>query len=250
MEQHPLYHPRYQMYKRFKQDQAYPLHHRRHQRRSIPMKKAEQNLKLDPSLASQLAGMHVCQKPAIYLYPTKTTDLTVGVMLNKDQFTATVPEFTQGTMWNVTAKPNGDIIYKNKVVPYLFWEAYTDMKMQFKEGFFVKKGQGRQFLEKVLTAFNLNDREKFDFITYWLPTLNRLGDSFVSFQLGNYCHSVPLITSVEPDTIICVFMAIKKAEPEDKLKPTQTIPHLERKGFTLIEWGGSVVRSNEINLLK
>lgn len=195
----------------------------------------------------------VClRKPAIYLYPTKEMNLTVSVNLKQNQFTAVVPEFTAENYWNVTAKPNGELIYKNKVIPYLFWEALSGMKMNFKSGFYVKKGEARQFLEKTLTQIKLNDREKFDFMTYWLPTFNKLGDVFCSFQLDNYCHSAPLGISVKPDSLIRVFLAIRKAQPGDNLKPVQQLPNAVRKGFTIVEWGGAVVngRSRRVSRLQ
>lgn len=194
----------------------------------------------------------VVQKPAIYLYPTKEMNLTVGIDIHPEQFTAVVPEFDSPTSWNVTAKPNGEIIHRGKRVPYLFWEAKSDMRMKTKKGFLVKRGEAREFLEKTLTQLNLNEKEKFDFITYWLPEFNRLGDVFCSFQLKNYCHTNPLFLSEKPDTVIRVFIAIRKARPSDARKTAQKLPSVERKGFTVIEWGGSVITSpsQKITLLK
>ncbi|EAX94514.1 hypothetical protein TVAG_219200 [Trichomonas vaginalis G3] len=187
-------------------------------------------------------------KPAIYLYPTKEMDLTVGVSMERENFTTVVPEFTAGTYWNVTAKPNGDLIHNNKVIPYLYWEGDISMRMKFDKGFFVKKGEGREFLEKILTQFKLNDREKFDFITYWLPTFNKLGNVFCSFQLANYCHHVPLTCSAKPDSVIRVYIAIRKARKSDLNKPVQAIPNIKRTGFTIVEWGGSIIRSRHQRL--
>ncbi|EAX95616.1 hypothetical protein TVAG_047140 [Trichomonas vaginalis G3] len=136
--------------------QRYPMGRRSH---DIPRRhrvSVESNLGLsNSSFGLNLRNWHTLAKPAIYLYPKKTTDLSIGVMLPKEEFTATAPEFTQGTMWNVTAKPNGEIIHNGKVVPYLFWESFSNMEMNFEQGFVVKRGQGRKFLEKMLTAFNL-----------------------------------------------------------------------------------------------
>ncbi|EAY19852.1 hypothetical protein TVAG_129600 [Trichomonas vaginalis G3] len=170
-------------------------------------------------------------------------NLSVGVHIEQQNFTTVVPEFTAGTYWNVTAKPNGDIIYNNKVIPYLYWEGLVSINMKMNTGFYVKKGEGRAFLEKMLTHFKLNDREKFDFITYWLPTFNKLGDVFCSFQLANYCHHVPLTLSTKPDSVIRVFIAIRKAHKSDLNKPVQALPNVTRTGFTVVEWGGSVIRS-------
>jgi len=64
--------------------------------------------------------------------------------------------------------------------------------------------------------------------------------NIISFQGDNYKEIAKLKTTPEVDTEIRVFMAWKPSDvwvniEEQELKST------ERKGFTLVEWGGSQV---------
>lgn len=182
----------------------------------------------------------VLRKPAIYLYPAQETDLNVTVKLNRKRFTALVPEFDFNTTWSVKAKTTGELVHQGKNIPYLFWEGLSKFKPNFNQGFKVKKGEAKKFLEEKLTALNLNDREKFDFMAYWIPVFNSMGNVFCSFQFKNYQKAAPLAFSTKPDTLIRVFIAIRKAGKADKKRPQQKLPHVERKGFTVVEWGGMV----------
>ena len=69
------------------------------------------------------------RNPVIYLYPNKEMNISVQMEINvqKNNVTTVYPKFNAGNnVWKVLAKPNGDIILlnkKDKVYPYLFWEA-------------------------------------------------------------------------------------------------------------------------------
>ncbi|MDY3740523.1 MAG: hypothetical protein SO022_08700 [Selenomonadaceae bacterium] len=49
-----------------------------------------------------------------------------------------------------------------------------------------------------------------------------------------------MTTTPVPDTSIRVFMAWKKSADKVDIKPQQ-LDKIERKGFTLVEWGGGEV---------
>ena len=63
------------------------------------------------------------KKPVIYLYPEESMDISVQLNLKESKFTTVYPKFNGNNTWNIHAKPNGDILIKNKTYPYLFWEA-------------------------------------------------------------------------------------------------------------------------------
>ena len=44
--------------------------------------------------------------------------------------------------------------------------------------------------------------------------------------------------SPKPDTLIRIFLTIKKIDSPIEIKE-QKLEHHERKGFTVVEWGGS-----------
>ena len=112
------------------------------------------------------------KKPVIYLYPEKEKDISVQLDFDfkKIKFIAIYPKFNEGNnIWKVHAKPNGDIILKDKIYPYLFWEAQSDIIEEINEGFMVTEENAENFLEEKLKILGLNNKESTDFITYWLP---------------------------------------------------------------------------------
>ena len=108
------------------------------------------------------------------------------------------------------------------------------------KGFIVKSEDAENFLEEKLKILGLNDKESTDFITYWLPLLLRNKLSLCSFQTQEFFNNIELNVTPKPDSVIRVFLSIKKLDhfiniEEQKLEP------FERKGFTVVEWGGSDV---------
>ena len=96
-------------------------------------------------------GNIIRKKPVIYLYPEKEKDISVQLDFNfkKIKFIAIYPKFNEGNnIWKVHAKPNGDIILKDKIYPYLFWEAQSDIIEEINEGFMVLKKMQKIFLKK------------------------------------------------------------------------------------------------------
>ena len=113
------------------------------------------------------------KKPVIYLYPKETMDISVNLNIKNSKFTTIYPKFNGKNTWNVRANPNGDILIKDKTYPYLFWEAEIYTPQETNEGFIVSDENAEKFLEEKLEILGLNEKEKTDFITYWLPVLLR-----------------------------------------------------------------------------
>lgn len=179
-------------------------------------------------------------KPIIYLYPEKEMDISVQLNINKkeNELTTIYPKFNgENNTWNVHAKPNGDIILGNKTYPYLFWEAYSYNNQEIKEGFIVEDKNAEEFLENKLQLLGLNDKESTDFITYWLPVLLKNKLSLCNFQSEQFFNNFKLNVNPKPDTMIRIFLSIKKLDSPIKIKE-QILEKNERKGYTLIEWGG------------
>ena len=125
-------------------------------------------------------------KPVIYLYPTEPTDAKVQISVKDGKFSCVYPPFNGGdSTWNVHANVDGTMIVDGKKCPYLFWEAESYSCNDFSKGFVVTAADAREFLEEKLSFIGLNEREMFDFITFWLPVLLRNGVSICSFQLQN-----------------------------------------------------------------
>ena len=175
----------------------------------------------------------------IYLYPEKSMNISVQLNLKENnKFTNVYPKFNGNNTWNVIAKPNGDILIKNKTYPYLFWEAESYNSQETNEGFMINKENAEKFLEEKLDILGLNEKEKTDFITYWLPVLLRNKISLCSFQTKKFFDTIELNVTPKPDSMIRIFLAIKKLDEPVNIKE-QKLESVERKGFTVVEWGGS-----------
>ena len=93
-------------------------------------------------------------------------------------------------------------------------------------------------LREKLTALGLNERERNEFIVYWLPRMQDNEYNLIAFQGEEYTEHARLKISPEPDSILRVFMAYQTLdEPVDV--PEQELEPFVREGFTVVEWGGT-----------
>ena len=182
----------------------------------------------------------VCdEKPVIYLYPEQETE--VKVQLDYDgSLVCTYPEYEDG--WSVIAQPDGTLRDESgKTYSYLFWEGNTDATYDFSKGFVVKGSETAEFLEEKLAEIGLNEKEKNEFIVYWLPRMQDNSYNLIAFQAKAYTDVAKLHITPEPDSILRVFMAYKELEKPIEIEEPAMAP-FERKGFTVIEWGGAEVK--------
>ncbi len=174
-------------------------------------------------------------KPILYLYPEKETEVSVH-FARPELLTTTYPKYNNE--WRVVAQPNGDLRdIEGKYYYGLYWEKREDYK-EFSDGFYVEKDKAIEFLEEKLETLGLNDRERNEFIMYWLPILEKNEKSFVHFELTDELQAEnALIISPAPDSLLRIDMTVQKIEEDPKL-PEQKLPSFERKGFAAVEWGG------------
>lgn len=178
-------------------------------------------------------------KPVIYLYPEKATGISVELEYN-GQLTCTYPTYKNG--WTVMATPDGTLTDENgQTYSYLYWEGVTDVEYDFSKGFCVKGTDTAAFLEDALDKLGLNRREANEFIVYWLPLMQENEYNIVSFQTDAYTDAAELKITPAPDTLIRVFMAYKAADEYTELE-AQELTAPERRGFTIVEWGGTEVK--------
>lgn len=182
----------------------------------------------------------VCdEKPVIYLYPEQETK--VKVELDYDgTLVCTYPEYDDG--WKVVAQPDGTLCDElGKTYSYLFWEGNGDATYDFSKGFVVKGSETAEFLEEKLSEIGLNAKEANEFIVYWLPRMQENKYNLITFQTEAYTDVAKLHITPEPDSILRVFMAYKELEEPIEIEEPAIAP-FERKGFTVIEWGGAEVK--------
>ena len=179
------------------------------------------------------------RKPVIYLYPEETKEVSVTLDFN-GKLTSTYPAYENG--WAVMAQPDGTLTGGDgKVYNYLFWEGESDTQFDFSQGFCVKGGDTAEFLEEALAKLGLNRREANEFIVYWLPLMEKNKYNVISFQSKAYTENAKLTVDPAPDTVIRVFMAWYGSKKAVDI-PEQELSAPERVGFTVVEWGGSMVR--------
>ena len=183
----------------------------------------------------------IAYKPIIYLYPEKEMNVSVK-LLNDYNLTTTYPKYQNE--WNVYAYPNGNLIDNNtgRSLYALYWEGDNHQALVKEDGFVVKKEDTITFLEEKLALLGLNEREADEFIIYWLPKMEHNTYNYIRFEtieeINNY---MPLEVSPNPDTIIRVQMDFKGLNEIIEVAE-QKIVTPERIGFTVVEWGGSVIK--------
>ena len=180
------------------------------------------------------------KKPLIYLYPEAETEVTVKLG-TPEKLTSTYPKYTDG--WEVIASPNGDLIDKKSGdrLYALYWEGKRDTEdLSFDTGFVVKGTDSADFLREKLEILGLNYKEKEEFIVYWLPKLEANKYNYIYFATAEeIAKDMPLELSVEPDTMIRVSMIFEGLDDYVELPEQVLTPAPERKGFTVVEWGGT-----------
>jgi hypothetical protein len=184
------------------------------------------------------------EKPVIYLYPEKPTNVHVQLE-TKGELTFTYPAIT-GTEWNLTANPDGTIESNGKTYNYLFWEGQTQastLKTNYTEGFIVTSDTLVEFLENSLATAGFNTKEAADFITYWAPRMVNNEKNYVHFMFTQeYDKIATLNIAPKPDNVLRLYMVWSPVTENNMIEVTpQQIPVFNRKGFTVVEWGGSEI---------
>lgn len=175
-------------------------------------------------------------KPVLYLYPKLPT--IVNITFDKaENLTTTYPKYDNG--WTVLAKSNGDLLdMLGKYYYALYWEEDSNHRVDFTEGFYVTKNNSIEFLEEKLTKLGFNDKERNEFIMYWLPILEKNEKSLVYFELTEEREVYSKINiNPKPDSLLRVAIHVKKVDSYTPIKE-QHLPRFERKGFVAVEWGG------------
>jgi hypothetical protein len=179
-------------------------------------------------------------KPVIYLYPEQET--IVNVQLDfAGKLHTTYPEYPkQG--WQVIASPDGKLIdtKDGHEYSYLFWDGFWEVDWKIEEGFVVKGADTKAFLQKTLADMGMQPKEYNEFIVFWLPLLQNNAYNLIHFSQAQYEALAKLKVQPEPESVLRVFMVWKGLEKPIEI-PKQTFKTFERKGFTLVEWGGTEI---------
>ena len=178
-------------------------------------------------------------KPIIYIYPDKAMDVSIKLG-NSHLITTSYPKYVNG--WNVKASPNGNLEYNGKNYYALYWEGKDYNAYESNEGFIVKGEDTSKFLEEKLSILGLNEKEANEFIIYWLPKMEHNKYNYIRFDtLDNINNYMPIDIEPKPETLVRVYMMYKPLDNYKDIK-TQELTKVERKGYTVVEWGGSEIK--------
>jgi hypothetical protein len=182
-------------------------------------------------------------KPLILLYPQ--SDIQVNISLEyAPWFSATYPEYDGSKKgWSVLAHPDGTLLDSrtHQDTYGLFWEGNPQSNQyDLSHGFVIKWSELRNFLYSKLTEIGLNTKEKSDFIMFWYPKLQEYPYIQITFAWQDYTDTAKLSITPTPDTLLRVFI-VAKPLTEYRDIPKQKLKRFERKWFSMVEWGGTIV---------
>jgi hypothetical protein len=177
-----------------------------------------------------------CGKPVIYLYPTQTESISVRVGAT---IYNSVPNYGINGWTDVIAQPNGQLTYDNNTYPSLYWEGTGNgIYPEITSGTIVKTSDAISTIKQQLDEQGLNSQEISDFINYWGPKLpNAPYIRLTWFNTQQMNQLAPLFITPKPQTLIRVFLDYQGLNAPYNLNKQSFITP-ERKGFTVVEWGG------------
>lgn len=209
-----------------------------------------------------------CGKPVVYLYPDKETEVTVN-FLSRMQLTTTIPTYNNG--WDVLARPDGTLselgqrtdcssivskfgseyasqACKDNLYPYLYW-AGNSLERTYPQpqgGWFVTSDQLNAFLSSKLDEVGLTVKEKADMLSFWIPEMLKSGSPYyrISFlQTAEMNQIAPMLILPKPQSLYRIFLDFVPLtdKPTEEIAP-QSLEHISRNGFTVLEWGGKLVQ--------
>ncbi len=203
------------------------------------------------SIYCPLIQVEVC-KPVIYAYSEKNIDFIINLK-TKGELTFTYPNLSDDNSWKMKTVENGNLISEDGAkFPYLFWEAKQDAS-----SLDLSKTSSNQiiagkdlvsYFEKELTKLGFNAKEKTDFITYWCPKFSESNMVQVQFFVDDNCSVIgELNISPKPDNLRRIYVLFQtdiNIITDFIAKPLNVKP-FDRNGFTVLEWGGSELKSYE-----
>ncbi len=182
-----------------------------------------------------------CGKPVIYLYPEEDMNVNVKVEPNGG---IRLSEPSYGRGWSVFASTKSELynFSDRQTYPYLFWEGFGYDYSQSDKGYVVTEREVEPFLKYILAELGLNEKETAHFNKFWVPKIKEQKKPyyFITFLPKNEFDKIaPLTVEPKPDTVIRVFMDYQGLDQFKNVEPLRIVTP-ERKGFTVVEWGGAL----------
>lgn len=201
----------------------------------------------NPSYAKYLNNPSCLQwcvgKPVIYLYPDKPEYVNVK-LLTPGNIYISIPFYPENGWKNIFSFPNGTLIYQQKTYHELYYETSINNINPPQNGIIIPSENLYQKLTQITKALGLITHEQEEFLNYWMPKLENLHKPYILFSVispseKNRIDSVELNPS--PETRIEFLAYFKGLDAIENVQPLilpSTPP--SRKGFTEVEWGGTI----------
>lgn len=184
----------------------------------------------------QFAAVGGCAKPVVYLYPTRTQQVSVRVGADVK---ISDPLYNPSTGWQAIAQPNGQLSVGGKQYDSLFWEGPgIGQYPAITSGTVVKRADVISTIRSQLAQQGLNTKETNDFVEYWqdhIPAKPYIRLTW--FNTAQLNELAPLWISPRPDTVLRVFLDMSGYDTPISI-PKQKLSSTSRQGFTVVEWGG------------
>ena len=187
---------------------------------------------------NSLPALRTAIKPNIYLYPEETTNISV-VFDSPELLLTVIPDYNTG--WYATVDPNSNMIVDGKEYGYLFYESMTgDYNMQKEYGFKVPVQGRKAFFEYIANYYGFNKQETEDFVTFWCSRLDPKKEYAMYPQLTESIDTYMAVKiTPQPESIFRIWFLFYEYDNSQTMgTPKQVIA--ERKGYTMVEWGGIV----------
>lgn len=176
-------------------------------------------------------------KSFIYVYPDKKEIVSLRLDFS-GELTGTTPLISKNRTWSMEVDKDSAITSNDKQYSYLYWEGRSGKQFDLRTGFNVRGSETEQFLRDKLDFLGLNEKERNDFISYWLPKMKNNKYNIIHFATNEYTGQARLTAKPAPDSMQRVFMVFKGADEAVDVEEQQ-LEFFSRRGSTLIEWGGA-----------
>ena len=135
----------------------------------------------------------------------------------------------------------------NTHYPYLYYETLLDRVKVPNNGWIIPSSNLLAFFSTTLPKLGLNEKEKADFLEYWLPKLSSDSSTwFITLIDRDELDQVePIEFSPKPDAFIRIRFYFEKLDETNTSKFSWLSPNsmpvppsVARTGFTAVDWGG------------
>lgn len=186
-------------------------------------------------------------KPVIYVYDSQNRKNTLNVeLVDWWRFKHVEPQFTTWASWDFVSDEYSNIIIDNETYPYMYYTSTAPWYKLNEYWWIVLWEDVEHFLNTKLDTIWLYEKERNDFIEYWLPFFDANSKYFISFKFNEELDLyAKLLFKYEPERINRVFMEaieiwadaqITYSKENSTENDEKYLRKFKRWGFEALEW--------------